>query len=330
MKINGYLSLTSKDKLSELMKTSICSIEYNHAIGTGFFVKLPIPSKEKPLYGLMTNNHVLDADCVQPGHSFIIRLNNNIPFKITLNEGDFIFTSEFIDVTFIQLNDQFMNSPMNLYVVFLDPCYDEEVKVDDSIYVFQYPDGILSSAEGRIQSISGFNYFHSASTKGGSSGSPLLNDQARIIGIHKAGLEKEKKNLATMFNRIDYAIRILYHKSYIHGIEKARKPTRTLSDDEIKQLKRRGLKETEYPYLFYCSYIQNPSLVLLLYRTNHAWYFTTRRKDDLNALEFEIYPWHVIHLYEPLEKILKQSEETLEHHHELLIMWLKLTELKYL
>jgi hypothetical protein len=330
MNIDGYLSLTSKDKLSQLMKTSIGFITFNNTGGTGIFVKLPIPSKEKPLYGLLTNNHVLDADCLKPGNSFTIGVNN-IKLDVVLNENDFIFTSKLIDVTFIQLNNQFINKYLiHSLIIFLDPCYDEVGKVDDTIYIFQYPKGILSFAEGRIQSISGFNYFHSASTEGGSSGSPLLNDQARIIGIHKSGLKVEQKNVATKFNVIDYAIRTLYHKRYIYDLEKARNPPRALSYEEKKQLKSHGLKETEFPNLYYCSFIKNTSLVLLFYRTNHAWYFTTRNKNNINYMEIKIYSWHLIHLYEPIENILKQSEEKLEHRHELLIMWLKLSELKYM
>ena len=337
------------------MKGSICLIEINNNCGTGFFIKLPIPSKETPMYGLMTNNHVLDSKCIKPGNSFSICLNK-FKKKIFLNESNFIFTSEFIDVTFIQLckkdiNDIELNNP---YFQFLDP-YLDRCNEEEKIYIFQYPERNLSYAEGKIESISGFNYFHIASTKGGSSGSPLLNNDMKVIGIHKAGIEKEKKNIGTKFNNIEYAIRTLYNKRNINNINKAREPTRELSEDEKKELKKHDLKETNIPNLYKCPYKKNPSLNLYFYRTNHAWYYTTKNK--INNRNIKINHWNLINAYEPFTSygvdyiyknirniklshfnLLKETishpdkmiDEMLEHHHELIIMWLKLSELMYM
>jgi len=181
--------------------------------------------------------------------------------------------------------------------------------------------------------MSGFNFYHSASTDGGSSGSPLLNSNMQVFGIHKAGMRYEKMNLATNFNIIDYAIRILYNKRYINNIEKAKEPTRELSNDEMKELKMHGLKETKISNMYKCPYFERPSLVLLFYRTNHAWYYITVNKKEINKIDnrnIKTYNWNLINVYEPIEKIIGYSDEKLEHHHELIIMWLKLSELKYM
>jgi len=315
------------------MKTSICFIEINDGGGTGFFIKFPIPSKEKPMYGLMTNNHVLNSDSVKPGNSFSIRLNG-IKKEIILNEHDFIFTSELIDVTFIQLNDDFIKDMKlkNPHFQFLDPYFDD-CKKEDEIYIFQYPNGELSSSKGEIQSISGFNYFHTASTEGGSSGSPLLNNDMDVIGIHKAGIRKKRINIGTNINIIFYAIRTLYNKSYINDINKAREPTRELSEDETKTLKNYRLQKTQIPNMYKCSY-DNSSLVLLFYRTNHSWYYTTKNKKEIekriNLSNIKLHAWNLINIYEPIEEIIRLSNEKLEHHHEQIIMWLKCSELMFM
>jgi len=114
------------------METSICLIEINIPIGTGFFVKLNIPSKEKPMYGLMTNNHVLDSESIKPGKSFFINFNNKFKKKINI-KNDFIFTSEFIDVTFIQLNNEIINDikSFNPSLQFFEPNINECTKKED-------------------------------------------------------------------------------------------------------------------------------------------------------------------------------------------------------
>jgi len=42
------------------------------------------------------------------------------------------------------------------------------------------------------------------------------------------------------------------------------------------------------------------------------------------------YPWNLINSSKPIEKILEMSDGKLEHHDELIIMWLKLSELMYM
>jgi ankyrin repeat protein len=330
----AYYPIVVKARLTYVMKASICIIKIKNSSGTGFFVKLPIPSKERPICGLMTNNHVLNSKNIQPGKSFSIRINK-FKKEIVLTENDFIFTSDFIDITFIQLDNAYIEDIIlnNPGITMLTPYFDNFNK-KDQIYIFQYPKGKLSYAEGKIQSISGFNYFHTASTEGGSSGSPLLNKDMSVIGVHKAGIEEESKNIATNINVIIYAIGTLYNKRYINSLNKAKEPTRKLSEDEIKVLKKHDLKETKFPNLYKCPYTEKPSLIVLFYRTNHAWYYTTKNKKefknetDINRIK--IYHWNLINVYEPLEKIISRSEEKLEHHHELIIMWLKLSDLMYM
>ena len=390
--LNEYISIATKDTLLDISKKSVFFIKFKKTIkritkekkiekiikwsgGTGFFIKLPIPSKERPMYGLMTNNHVLDSNYIKPGKSFIIVINEN-QYIITLDKKNFIFTSKLIDVTFIQLtDDNFINNPKfkflvpyfennNYYYNNIDAINDDE---NQYIYIFQYPNRELSFDNGIILHKSGFNYFHNVSTDQGSSGSPLLNDDLKVIGIHKSGYSNI--NIATNINIIYYAIRFLYIKNYINKIKKARKMTRKLNEDELNELNMYGLKKinesklsveellnlkqleleegvnisakqilqlenigSEELNMYTCSYYKYPSLKLLFYRTNHAWYFTSVRVEDISYDVFKIrtYEWVIINPYKSIEEIINQSFFILEHQHVHIIMWLKLSELKYM
>lgn len=200
--------------------------------GTGFLVKLFIPSKDTSLYGLVTNNHVLNSEFLQNNTPFNISMNNKLSENITPNNNsNFIFTSELIDVTFIQLTeDKFIKNPD---LVFFEPSSNPPFE-NELIYVIQYPKANLSFASGKIKSITGFNYFHTASTNSGSSGSSIINQDMKSIGIHKSSYGK-KTNVATKFSIVEYAIHTLYEKSYINNIEKARKPAKELSNKEKKE-----------------------------------------------------------------------------------------------
>ncbi|ORY49280.1 hypothetical protein LY90DRAFT_457116, partial [Neocallimastix californiae] len=315
----SYISIKIHEILLNISKKSICCINLGpKSGGTGFFIKLSIPSEQKPLYGLITNNHVLNSDYFK--NNDVVKISSNEKedsFIIKLN-NTFIFTSEFIDITFIQLSDDIYSKNPE---IFLDPCDDDDYCDDDRFtYIFQYPKKKLSFATGYIKSSSGFSYFHTASTDGGSSGSPLLNRDMKIIGVHKAGSESDNINIATKMSIVKYSITTLYYKGYSNEIRKAREPVRELSKDEIKELEIHGLNETEIPNMYQCPFTHS-SLLMLFYRTNHGWYFTLKNKKeistDINDIKF--YNWTLINPYKKVEEIIKEFDEKLEHRHELII-----------
>ena len=65
-----------------------------------------------------------------------------------------------------------------------------------NIYIPQFPGGELSSSEGKILEIDKYELVYDASTKFGSSGSPIfLENSTKVIGIHKGGNQKKNKKL---------------------------------------------------------------------------------------------------------------------------------------
>ena len=78
------------------------------------------------------------------------------------------------------------------------------MKIKIYIQFIQYPEGKnLSFSEGKIKNINSTEIIHDASTKPGSSGSPiLLKNTTEVIGIHKQGSIKFKENYGTLIKSL--------------------------------------------------------------------------------------------------------------------------------
>eukprot|EP00833_Pecoramyces_ruminatium_P008856 jgi/Orpsp1_1/1182888/evm.model.c7180000083072.1 len=230
-------------KLELIGNISVFKIKYENdneiKTGTGFFVKLPMPSNEEPMYGLMTCNHVFSESVLKLNFKFKIYLNNEGK-KIKLNESyfngtNFIFTSPLIDITFIQLSDDLIAElGLDKDEHFLIPCMNYENIFNESVHAFQYPKDGNCKCDEKVKSLVGFDFFHNVSTDEESSGSPLLNNNLEIIGVHKPKNEDEELNIATDFRIIQYVILKLYNNKYIINIYKSRLSPKKLTRKEIK------------------------------------------------------------------------------------------------
>ena len=71
--------------------------------------------------------------------------------------------------------------------------------LDETIYIIQYPENKLSVSYGILNSIyidKKYNFNHKCSTRGGSSGSPILNiNNNKVIGVHSEGFSKFNKGI---------------------------------------------------------------------------------------------------------------------------------------
>ena len=87
---------------------------------------------------------------------------------------------------------------------FLLPNINEIDYINKDIYIVQFPGGNkLSYSEGKIKDLQDYEIIYDASTKPGSSDSPiLLKNSTEVIGIHKQGSQKRKENYGTLINSI--------------------------------------------------------------------------------------------------------------------------------
>ena len=97
-----------------------------------------------------------------------------------------IITDSTLDYTCIELLDDDFENKTELFNI-----YKDKLKNYKDIFILQYPQGqdILSYSLGQILNIQNSNIYHSASTEGGSSGSPILNrGDLSVIGINNGGI----------------------------------------------------------------------------------------------------------------------------------------------
>ena len=189
---NEPISFDILEKCSE-KKTATCKILTGK--GTGFFCKLNL--KNKSIIALLTNNHVLNKEKIKLGSKIEIE-HNKEKKVIEITKNRFTCTNEEYDYTCIEI---FENENYNNYFEIdgnIDTDNPNEQYKDQEIIMVQYPKlEEASFGNGKVNSIKkNYKIFHSISTEGGSSGSPIIlkSGSLKIIGIH-CGKFKKNKNL---------------------------------------------------------------------------------------------------------------------------------------
>ena len=119
--------------------------------------------------------------------------------------------------------------------------------INEDIYIVQYPEGKnLSFSEGKIQKIDNYDFIYDASTKPGSSGSPiLLKNTTKVIGIHKKGNKKNKTNHGTSMYSIIQTLELLKENDVLKNQNTLKKQDNPLSYFEFQNQKIENFKKNE-------------------------------------------------------------------------------------
>jgi len=220
--LTSYPKLISYEctkKLIHQMKQNICKIKIEDEQGTGFFCKIPFPDKNTMLPVFITNNHLINKE-------FLFGANKQITFKIkedteykNINLNNRLrYTNEEYDITIIEIKE---TDGINHYLELDDDIINDIIKndnqnfdyIDQTIYIIQYPRGELSVSYGILKNIylnEKHNFSHKCNTEGGSSGSPILSINNKLIGVHKEGIYNK-------FNKgifLNYPIKEFIKKNY--------------------------------------------------------------------------------------------------------------------
>ena len=195
------LSRTQTKVLMRQQEKSLCKIHNKNRFGSGFLCNIPDPV-------LITNYHILNRQDISPGKEVKISFNEEETFKtIFIDKNRKIYTIEKdeygneVDVTIIEIRpkeDDLLNQE------FLE--YDEHLLKNDvkdkyeskDIYVIQYKNGECFSSVGIINEVirrnKTYDIEYRADTGFGSSGSPLILFNYKVVGIQRGFVPCEDYN----------------------------------------------------------------------------------------------------------------------------------------
>ena len=202
------ISYDCTKKIMEQMEKNICKIRIGDQQGTGFFCKIPFPDENNMLPVLITNNHIINYELLYKENSTIAISSTLFENKI-LNLNDRIKrTNKEYDTTIIEIKEtDKIENYLELDDYILDDIINSEnnndIYIEKTLYIIQYPEGHLSASYGILETINNekkYYFYHKCSTKDGSSGSPILNLNNKIIGIHSIGRKNDKTNKGIFLN----------------------------------------------------------------------------------------------------------------------------------
>ena len=208
-KYPGLISYECTKKIIEQMEKNICKIKIEESLGTGFFCKIPFPTKEKMLPVLITCHHVIKDSLDKKKDYFYIDIKEEYDTKkIELKERMYYLNVPH-DIAIIEIkeNDKIKNFLELDDIIINDIIYNKNKNkefIDKTIYIIQYPESELSVSYGLLTDIckdeNKNNFNHLCSTRGGSSGSPILNKKNKVIGIHSSWEKESDCNLGNFLN----------------------------------------------------------------------------------------------------------------------------------
>ena len=210
----NIISFESTQKIIEQMNDCICKIKINNKQATGFFCKIPFPNKNNMKKVLITNNHIVNKELLYKDYIQIeLTIKKDSKIK-SLNVKDRLkYTNRIYDITIIELKE---SDNINNYLELDDTILDDIVinldnlrgnqnkdYINQTIYIIQYPESKLSVSYGVLSNISEDKkneFIYNGGTKEGSSGSPILNLNNKIIGVHKEYIHKSNYNKGLFLN----------------------------------------------------------------------------------------------------------------------------------
>ena len=202
----GYPSMIpyeSHKTINEQMERYICKLYISKIQGTGFFCKIPFPDENNMLPVFITNNHILGKELLYKKDAKIkIDIKEEIEIKEIKLNNRMKYTNEEYDTTIIEIKEEDnIKNYLKLDDIIINDIINNINKnkeyINKTIYIIQYPENELSVSYGILEQIyedKKYNFNHKCSTRGGSSGSPILNINNKLIGIHKKGYKYMQNN----------------------------------------------------------------------------------------------------------------------------------------
>ena len=190
-----------EDAMCKIFSTTIVNKQIKPSKGTGFF--LHIDNENIPFHNcLMTNNHVLEEKDTEKNNKIYIEYRNKEKI-IEMTEKRRVITNKELDYTCIEILKE--DKIKQYFEIEKNIGNNNYSYLNQDIFVFQYPNGeSLSYSCGKIKAINDKTIKHTASTLGGSSGSPIISRYSNlsVIGLHCGGYFNKDYNLSSTISSI--------------------------------------------------------------------------------------------------------------------------------
>ena len=310
----------------DLLDKYMCSINYKlsekNYNDLGFLVKIPMFNKTNYIKGFMTK-YYLEEYLLFKSKGVNIYNNNNLLDNFT-SEDRFIFSDEFLNVTFIEIK--------NLNLNFID-IYEDNISKELALINYSKESNTVNTTYGKFiekwgafiiykefEDLLYLNYQSSHCTSG-----LLLND--KLVGIHKQN--SFENEIATNIEIISKAIKLSY-RSYKNDKSKyleQKGRQNLLNENQINELKNKGLELTDITNVLISppSFFTTPIWFL---RTKHAWYWSPLKpeKNDINKSNWMIiYPNNSVKVIGGIYNGIEPAPRNVD-----IIHWLEKTNFKYL
>ena len=173
-------------KFQKYLQKSILKIIKKDCLGTGFFLSIPFQNREHPLPVIITCNHILDELDISQKKK-ILFFSDEKYHEILIDESRIVYTNKSYDITIIEIkhSDSFDISS------FLE--IDDRIFNDNLLWLNRLPINLFSYSAGKYFTFStkinlldseNYNILYSCDISPGSSGSPIINLDCKVIGIH--------------------------------------------------------------------------------------------------------------------------------------------------
>lgn len=191
---NNLRTISVLEKLIQLSRPVAHITIPGKGMATGFMIAPDI---------LMTNNHVFTS--ADDAMDALIRFNYQIDLSGSFLQPDeyvtdtsFFYTNASLDYTLVKVK----GSPGLKWGCIKLPI-DDEVKVQDDVFIIQHPGGEhkqIALSDNEIAYVDDTVVQYLTDTLPGSSGSPVFNDSMRLVALHHSGgLIPEPSNASTHF-----------------------------------------------------------------------------------------------------------------------------------
>lgn len=169
---------------------AMCKIGIEQNTGAGFFCHFTPESSEIEVFGILTNNYVLDVPDLSKEFTITFETfkdGKKMSPVLTIDpRRRFRFCCPVMGATFVILTNDETKEVETLGRKFLKLHTEWEVKKGDEVLLIQQQAGLKTRfANGTFLRLHGMCILHTSSAAIGSWGSPLALKDGRVIGLHK-------------------------------------------------------------------------------------------------------------------------------------------------